>query len=145
MEGWRYRKDGSAYWALVVIDAIYEDQGGMLGFAVITRDCTEQQALLRREREQEQKFRLLVEGVTDYAIYMLDTDGMVMNWNSGAQRAKGYAADEIVGKHFSTFYSLQERMAYIPKRTCKPLFVPAASKIKVGATARTAARSGRMW
>lgn len=122
MEGWRYRKDGSAYWALVVIDAIYEDQGGMLGFAVITRDCTEQQALLRQEREQEQKFRLLVEGVTDYAIYMLDTDGMVMNWNSGAQRAKGYAADEIVGKHFSTFYSLQERMAYIPEKNLQTAF-----------------------
>ena len=121
-EGWRYRKDGSAFWAHVVIDAIYDDSGTPLGFTVITRDCTEQQVLLRQQREQEEKFRLLVEGVTDYAIYMLDVDGLVMSWNAGAQRTKGYTADEIVGKHFSTFYSLQERMAYIPEKNLQIAF-----------------------
>lgn len=122
LEGWRFRQDGSAFWAHVVIDAIYADDNVLMGFAVITRDCTQQQAQLSLQHEQQEKFRLLVEGVTDYAIYMLDLDGLVVNWNAGAQRAKGYSADEIVGKHFSTFYSLQERMAYIPEKNLQTAF-----------------------
>lgn len=114
-EGWRYRKDGSAFWAHVVIDAIRDDQGKLLGYAKITRDCTEQQRVRNEQRQQEQRFRLLVEGVTDYAIYMLDIDGIVVNWNAGAQRAKGYSADEVVGQHFSLFYSAQERLNRTPE------------------------------
>jgi len=114
-EGWRYRKDGSAFWAHVVIDTIRDDQGKLLGYAKITRDCTEQQRIRSEQREQEQRFRLLVEGVTDYAIYMLDTDGVVVNWNAGAQRAKGYNAEEVVGQHFSLFYSSQERLNRTPE------------------------------
>lgn len=114
-EGWRYRKDGSAFWAHVVIDTIRDDQGKLLGYAKITRDCTEQQRIRSQQREQEQRFRLLVEGVTDYAIYMLDVDGVVVNWNAGAQRAKGYKAEEVVGQHFSLFYSSQERLNRTPE------------------------------
>lgn len=114
-EGWRYRKDGSAFWAHVVIDTIRDDQGKLLGYAKITRDCTEQQRIRSEQREQEQRFRLLVEGVTDYAIYMLDVDGVVVNWNAGAQRAKGYKAEEVVGQHFSLFYSSQERLNRTPE------------------------------
>ncbi|UIL53087.1 MULTISPECIES: bifunctional diguanylate cyclase/phosphodiesterase [Pantoea] len=114
-EGWRYRKDGSAFWAHVVIDAIRDDQGKLIGYAKITRDCSEQQRIRNLQREHEQRFRLLVEGVTDYAIYMLDIEGRVVNWNAGAQRAKGYKADEIVGQHFSLFYSAQERLNRTPE------------------------------
>jgi len=114
-EGWRYRKDGSAFWAHVVIDAIRDDQGKLMGYAKITRDCSEQQRIRNLQRDQEQRFRLLVEGVTDYAIYMLDIEGRVVNWNAGAQRAKGYKADEIVGQHFSLFYSAQERLNRTPE------------------------------
>lgn len=114
-EGWRYRKDGSAFWANVVIDAIYGDAGKLIGYAKITRDCTEQQKLLRKQQQHEQSFRLLVEGVTDYAIYMLDPQGKVLNWNSGAQRAKGYRSEEIVGKPFSVFYSAQDRLNKLPE------------------------------
>ncbi|MCU5774514.1 EAL domain-containing protein [Erwiniaceae bacterium BAC15a-03b] len=113
-QGWRYRKDGSAFWANVVIDAIYDDAGKLIGYAKITRDCTEEQRARREQSEQEQKFRLLVEGVTDYAIYMLDPLGRVVNWNAGAQRAKGYVSDEIVGRHFSLFYSAQDRQNKLP-------------------------------
>jgi len=113
-QGWRYRKDGTSFWAHVVIDAVYDDDGKLIGYAKITRDCTEQQRTLREQREREQVFRLLVEGVTDYAIYMLDPKGHVVNWNAGAHRAKGYTADEIVGKHFSCFYSAQDRLACLP-------------------------------
>jgi PAS domain S-box-containing protein len=108
-EGVRVRKDGSRFWANAVIDSIRDDQGRLLGFAKITRDVTE-----KREREQalfasEQRFRLLVQGVRDYAIYMLDPDGRVSNWNAGAEAIKGYRADEIVGRHFSAFYTEEDR------------------------------------
>ncbi len=121
-EGWRYRKDGSAFWAHVVIDAIRDEFGELLGFAKITRDCTEQQEQQRKQREQEQRFRMLVEGVSDYAIYMLDLDGNVENWNVGAQRAKGYVAEEIVGQHFSRFYSAQDRLNHIPEKNLTTAF-----------------------
>ena len=114
-EGWRYRKDGSAFWAHEVINPMRSDAGQLVGYAQIIRDCTRQQEHQRKEREQEARFRLLVEGVTDYAIYMLDHDGNVVNWNAGAQRAKGYKADEIVGQHFSLFYSAQERLNRTPE------------------------------
>ena len=115
-ESWRIRKDGTRFWANVVVDAIRNDAGELVGFAKVTRDMTEkhkaQQALL----ESERRFRILVEGVTDYAIYMLDPQGCVTNWNAGAQRIKQYAFDEIVGEHFSRFYTPEERDAQVPAR-----------------------------
>ena len=114
-EGWRVRKDGSRFWAFVVIDPIRAPSGEVIGFAKITRDLTE-----RREAEQiikrsEEQFRLLVQGVTDYAIYLLDTEGNVTNWNIGAQRIKGYLPHEIIGQHFSRFYTDEERAAKLPQ------------------------------
>ncbi|HBT28706.1 MAG TPA: GGDEF domain-containing protein, partial [Erwinia persicina] len=114
-EGWRYRKDGSAFWAHVVIDAVRDDEGRLIGYAKVTRDCTEQRRMQHEQFEREQTFRVLVEGVQDYAIYMLDPRGSVMNWNAGARRAKGYTAEEIVGKHFSCFYSAQDRLLQLPE------------------------------
>jgi diguanylate cyclase (GGDEF)-like protein/PAS domain S-box-containing protein len=115
-EAWRVRKDGTCFWAHVVIDPIYDDHGELLGFAKVTRDRTEARALRKQTRDQERSFRLLIEGVTDYAIYMLDTSGIVSNWNAGAQRAKGYVASEIVGKHFSCFYDPADRERGLPKQ-----------------------------
>jgi PAS domain S-box-containing protein len=103
-EGWRLRKDGTKFWASVVIDAIYED-GELIGFAKITRDITERKQAAFALNDSESNFRLLVSGVTDYALYMLDPNGIVTNWNAGGQRIKGYAPEEIIGQHFSKFYS----------------------------------------
>jgi PAS domain S-box-containing protein len=64
--------------------------------------------------ESERAFRLLVQGVTDYAIYLLDLNGIVSNWNTGAEKIKGYSADEIVGQHFSVFYPPEDREAGLP-------------------------------
>ena len=103
-EGWRVRKDGSRFWADVLITALRDPQGELRGFAKITRDLSARREREEALRQSEERFRLLVEGVKDYAIFMLDPGGRVMSWNSGAERIKGYKAHEIVGKHFSLFY-----------------------------------------
>jgi PAS domain S-box-containing protein len=107
-ESWHVRKDGSRFWALVVIDPIRYN-GKLVGFAKITRDLTEQRNAQLAALEGERRFRLLVQGVTDYAIFMLSPEGVVTNWNAGAERIKGYSADEIVGQHFSRFYTPEDR------------------------------------
>jgi len=103
-EGWRMRKDGTRFWANVVISALRNKDGELLGFAKVTRDLTEKREGAELLRDSEERFRLLVQSVRDYAIFMLDPNGRIATWNEGAQRIKGYAASEIIGKHFSVFY-----------------------------------------
>jgi PAS domain S-box-containing protein len=103
-EGWRVRKDGTQFWANVVITALRAPDGELVGFAKITRDLTERRDAEEELRQSEERFRLIVQTVKDYAIFMLDPQGNVATWNEGARRIKGYNADEIIGRHFSTFY-----------------------------------------
>ena len=115
-EGWRLRKDGSRFWAHVVIDPIRYPDGTLAGFAKITRDLTERktaEAALRRTQEQ---FKFLVQSVTDYSIYLLSPQGLVASWNQGAERIKGYRAEEILGEHFSRFYTDEDRSLGAPQR-----------------------------
>ncbi|WP_445322998.1 PAS domain S-box protein [Ramlibacter sp. AN1133] len=115
-EGWRMRKDGTRFWASVVIDAIRDAGGELVGFAKITRDITEKKAAQEALRESEERFRMLVQGVTDYAIYMLSPTGLVTNWNAGARRIKGYEHDDVIGTHFSRFYTEEDRATGLPGR-----------------------------
>jgi PAS domain S-box-containing protein len=115
-DGWRVRKDGSRYWASVVITPLYGGDGVLTGFGKITRDLTERRAAEEERRRGEQVHRLMVDRVKDYAIFMLDTGGHVMTWNAGAERIKGYRAHEIVGRHFSTFYPEEDKAAGKPAR-----------------------------
>ena len=115
-EGWRVRKDGTKFWAHVVIDPIRGASGELVGFAKITRDLTERKFAEEELRQSEEQFKRLVQSVTDYAIYMLDWGGKVTNWNLGAQRIKQYAPDEIVGQHFSKFYTDSDRKNGEPQK-----------------------------
>ncbi len=115
-EGWRVRKDGTRFWANVVIDPIRDESGALVGFAKITRDVTDKKVAQEALRESEQRFRMLVQGVTDYAIYMLSPAGEITNWNAGARRIKGFEDHEVVGTHFSRFYTEEDRANGLPKR-----------------------------
>jgi PAS domain S-box-containing protein len=115
-EGWRVRRDGTRIWAHVVIDPIRSDTGELLGFAKVTRDVSDRRVAEEQLRRSEERFRLLVQGVRDYAIYMLDPAGRVTNWNAGAERFKGYKEAEVIGSHFSRFYSEEDRASGLPSR-----------------------------
>jgi PAS domain S-box-containing protein len=115
-EGWRVRKDGTRFWANVVIDPIWDHDGRLVGFAKVTRDLTDKKMAEEELRRSEERFRLLIQGVTDYAIYMLDPGGHVSSWNAGASRFKGYSEQEILGQHFSRFYGEADREAGVPQR-----------------------------
>src|SRR5215216_3237193 len=146
-EGWRVRKDGSRFWASVLITALWDEAGSLRGFAKVTRDITERkraeeeirqlnknlenrveertsqleaavaelESHQRELRQSEERFRILVEGVSDYAIFMLSPDGSVVSWNEGAERIQGYGASEITGKHFSIFYAEEDVERGLPE------------------------------
>ena len=103
-EGWRVRKDGTEFWANVITTALRDGRGHLVGFGQVCRDLTDRRRAEQQLRESEERFRMVVESTIDYAIFMLDPSGHVASWNAGAERIKGYAPHEIIGKHFSTFY-----------------------------------------
>ncbi|HKO67346.1 MAG TPA: PAS domain S-box protein [Burkholderiaceae bacterium] len=113
-EGWRLRKGGSRFWANVIITAIRDNDGTLVGFSKVTRDLSQRKAHEDALQQSEERFRLLVEGVQDYAIFMLDSQGLISSWNKGAQRIIDYSANEIIGKHFSRFFSDEDIKAHKP-------------------------------
>lgn len=115
-EGWRIRKDGSRFWANVVITALHNPAGELTGFAKVTRDLTERREAEEALRESEERFRLILEGVRDYAICMLDPGGRIATWNAGAERILGYRTKEITGVHFSKFYPADDVASRKPER-----------------------------
>jgi PAS domain S-box-containing protein len=115
-EGWRLRKDGSRFWASVVITALRDSTGRLIGYGKVTRDLTE-----RREHEaelarSEEQLRLMIQSVKDYAIFMLDPAGFVRSWNAGAAAIKGYAAEEVVGRNFEIFFTAADIAAGKPQQ-----------------------------
>jgi PAS domain S-box-containing protein len=115
-EGWRVRKDGTTFWANVIITALFDDSGAVTGYAKVTRDLSTRRAAEEELRRSEERFRLLVDSVQDYAMYMLDPSGVVTTWNSGAEKLKGYTPFEIIGRHFSLFFPAEDVQAGKPER-----------------------------
>ncbi len=115
-EGWRIRRDGTRFWANTVLTVLRNDDGTVRGFAKVTRDVTEQRAAEERLRQSAEIFQLLVSSVRDYAIFMLDPEGRVATWNSGAQKIKQYRPEEIIGRHFSVFYDDEDIANGKPER-----------------------------
>lgn len=115
-EGWRVRKDGTRFWANVVITPVFGPHGAHAGFAKVTRDLTGRRALEQALAQSEERLRLMIASVHDYAIFLLDPEGRVASWNPGAHRIKGYRADEVIGSHFSRFYLPEDVDAGKPAR-----------------------------
>ena len=115
-QGWRVRKDGTRFWADVVITALQDDDGRLVGFAKVTRDLSERQAAEERLRQSNQRFQTLVSSVADYAIFLLSPLGIIESWNQGAQLLKGYLPDEIIGHSFERFYTAEDRAAGRPRQ-----------------------------
>lgn len=115
-EGRRVRKDGTEFWAAVTITALRNKAGVVTGFSKITRDITENKINEQKLRESEERLRLLVEAVKDYAIFMVDIDGSIMSWNSGAHRLNGYTSTEAIGQPLSIFYTEDALAAGYPQR-----------------------------
>lgn len=113
-EGWRIRKDGSRFWANVVITPLFDDSGAHTGFGKVTRDLTERRAHEEALLQSEERFRLLIDGVREYAIYMLDPEGRIQSWNKGAELIKGYTAQEVIGKHYSLFFRREDKVEGLP-------------------------------
>jgi PAS domain S-box-containing protein len=113
-EGWRVRKDGTFFWAHVLTTPIWDDNGKLQGFAKITRDLTSRRLAQEALQQTQERYRLLVDSIPDYAIFMLDTKGRVTSWNIGAERIQGYKAEEIIGEHFSRFYTKEDILAGKP-------------------------------
>jgi PAS domain S-box-containing protein len=110
------RKDGTRFWADVVISAVRGPDGRLVGYSKVTRDLTETREANELLRQSEQRSRLVLESVSDYAIYMLDPAGNVLTWNKAAERLKGYSGVEILGRNVSRFYTEADRASGKPEQ-----------------------------
>jgi PAS domain S-box-containing protein len=114
-EGWRMRKSGARFWASVIITPVFDPKKQLIGYGKVTRDKTEKRIAEEALRASEERNRNLIANVKEYAIFMLDPKGNISSWNAGAERMKGYSAAEVIGRHFSIFYTDEDLAAHKPE------------------------------
>jgi PAS domain S-box-containing protein len=129
-EGWRMRKDRTKFWGSVTLTALHNNKGELIGFSKVTRDLTDRkmaddqlksfsielQVSNEALRKSEERYQKMIAEVQDYAIILLDVEGNILNWNNGAQKIKGYTAEEITGKNFEIFYREEDRKSALPQQ-----------------------------
>ena len=115
----RLSKDGALIAVSVTVSPIKDSHGRVIGASKLVRNITGRMRSEVALRESEERFRLLVEGVHEYAIVLLDREGTVVSWNAGAERLKGFKGEEILGRPFSVFYPPQDVAAGVPARELK--------------------------
>lgn len=113
-EGWRKRKDGSLFWGSITITALHDDDNNVIGFGKVTRDLTHKKLAEDELRSSEERYHQMVAEVQDYAIILLSPEGVIQNWNIGAEKIKGYKAEEVIGKKLELFYRAEDREAKLP-------------------------------
>jgi PAS domain S-box-containing protein len=114
-EGWRMRKNGTRFWGSIVITALHDDNGEVSGFVKVTRELTEKKEAEEELKRSEERYHKMIDEIEDYAIILLDRNGIIQNWNKGAEKIKGYRQEEIVGKNFSIFYTPEDIAIEKPK------------------------------
>lgn len=118
-EGWRKRKDGSKFWGSITITALHDNDDNIIGFSKVTRDLTEKKITEDHLRMSEERYHQMISEVQDYAIILLSKDGIIENWNIGAEKIKGYKSEEVIGKHFSIFYTSEDLKNKLPWKLLK--------------------------
>jgi PAS domain S-box-containing protein len=113
-EGWRKRKDGTRFWGSITITAIHDEENNVIGFCKVTRDLTDKKIAEDNLRMSEERYHQMIAEVQDYAIILLSAEGIIENWNAGAEAIKGYKAEEVVGKSFKLFYTPEDRESGLP-------------------------------
>jgi PAS domain S-box-containing protein len=108
-ESWRVRKDGSRFWVNEIITPLRAEDGTQLGFAKISRDLSERRQAQEALRASEERLRLIIESIKEYAIFTMDEAGRIVDWNSGAERVFGYTADEIIGCPSATVFTPEDQ------------------------------------
>jgi len=115
-EGWRKRKDGTKFWGSISITPLYNEEGNLIGYCKMTRDLTEKKLAEDELKISEERYHKMIAEVEDYAIILLDADGIIQNWNIGAEKIKGYKRQEILGHSFRLFYTEEDREKGLPDK-----------------------------
>jgi PAS domain S-box-containing protein len=118
-ERWHIRKDGARFWGSGYVRPMLDEEQNPRGFVKVMRDITERKTTEEALRQSEERYRLLVETAEDYAMCMVEPDGRVANWNSGAERIFGYREEEIVGKDYSVVFPPEDVRSNIPEQERK--------------------------